>query len=396
MQSLPKVMLVTHYPPNARNGSTHHVLSILEKYSANVIWYSTKPPNRQHEMPDLSIPYMSGAPLTVGHRRVWKSIRRHLNLTIWAYLQAYKGADFARSHGVELVWTELNLEAIVAGPIIANILQVPLVVSVPDDPLALFQLTEPNNFSFTRLLYEKSFRHALRKAEACAVISKPMAELFRKLHQLDAIVLYRGIDEDHCLEPPVWSSHQTEYVISSVGSVVAHDNWNCLVSAVRILNKKHSKRNWRILHIGELPGELRAPEVEVAGWITGAALTKQLRRSDLSFLNLWFSPEYKKLSQTSFPTKVQTYVQAQRPIVAFGPNYSSVVRFVDEHRCGITCVLQDETRLAEAIETITTSQGLYNEALEGIVRLKADFSINRFYEQFETFILSPFITRKQL
>ena len=125
--------------------------------------------------------------------------------------------------------------------------------------------------------------------------------------------------------------------------------------------------------------------MEVSGWLPEEAFLQQLERADVCFLNWSFSPELAETGRLSFPLKIHSYIQAQRPMLALGPADSAVSRFVRAYACGAVCDTPDEEKLAEAIQSLATDQRLCSEALRGVMALPQKFSRERFFSTFEAF-----------
>ena len=112
---------------------------------------------------------------------------------------------------------------------------------------------------------------------------------------------------------------------------------------------------------------------------------RELDRADICFLNASFAPEQAEVGRLSFPLKIHSYIQAQRPMLALGPPDSAVARFVREHQAGEVCCQPDAHALADAIQTLATDPDRCKRALEGLAELRETFDRERFFETFETF-----------
>jgi hypothetical protein len=295
-----------------------------------------------------------------------------------------KAAVFGREQKVDVVLADLAFEAVVAGRVAAWILGVPLLVSVHDDPVNRLKAKEYPDWLVK--LFEANVMKTMKAARRCGVISKYMGEVYQELFDVETVSLYIGVDKDRCLPAALIDQEGDFITIGSVGSMLSAENWQLLIEAVRILNQRHGSDRFRILHIGDLSDRLPTPrEVKATGWLPQQEFLNQLSRIDMGFLNWWFDPRYAKTSRTSFPLKTHSYIQAQRPMVALGPPKSTVIRFVDEYDCGEICTVPSAINLAEKIDRLTVYDR-YREALEGVKRLKDEFSRAAFFENFEYFI----------
>jgi len=377
MSHLPKTLVLTHFPAGTNNGAMRHLEPLFERYRNDLIWYSFKSPRPLAQMPE--IPYAHGG---YWFRPDWAwRMRRYFNYGPWAWGMAHQAAAHGRKHGAQVVMAVMSDVAIAAAVPTARALGAPLALWVHDDPptsLALSSLP-PRIQRFV----SSRFRHAMGCACSHGVISTDLAGLYRKEFDVDPLVLYKGVDPQTCLPAPVMND-STEIIIGSVGTVNSHENWRTLLAAVRLLNMRSSRR-FKILHVGALPDELRSPEVECTGWIAPSDLGPVLDRFQLCFLTLWFDLSARTISRTAFPTKIGSYIQSQRPILAFSIPDSRIVKLVQEHGCGATCTIPSEHALAETIEKMIDDHA-YRDAVAGMGRLRDAYSIDKYFRTFETLI----------
>ena len=384
--NLPQILYITPFPASRELKATMvHTAAILERFGSRMTWYSLRQPHNDQDTP-TDIPYQYGQLLKRPSRGHLKTIRQYLNLGLWSRHLGNQAAKFGAEHQAEIVWADLAFETVIAGRQAARRLGVPLVVSIHDDPIT--RISHKNYPRWLERFFAVQFARTMRTSVRCGVISKTMGELYHDQYDVNPIVLYVGAKAESCLPPRPLDLDKSPIIIGSVGSVVSEKNWHMLTDAIRLLNQKYGENQFRILHIGELSTDLKSPEVEVTGWVTDEIFRDHLARTDINYLNIWFEPEYEQWTRASFPTKVHSYIEAQRPMIAFGPAYSSIARFIDEHQCGITCIEPRHDLLAASLERFLIEQGLYADALNRIQKVKDVFSREAFYEAFETFILS--------
>ncbi len=279
---------------------------------------------------------------------------------------------------------DLAFEAVVAGRVAAQVLAVPLLVSIHDDPVERIKVKGLPGWLIK--WYERQFEETLRSASGCAVISDGMGEIYQQRYGVKTATLYVGVDENQCLPVRSGDSNGRPFIVGSTGSVNSAENWNMLLEAVRWLNQKHGEGSYRILHAGELRSQLKtSKDVEVTGWLPGIEFFHILARMDIGFLTWSFDNKFNAAGRTSFPLKIHSYLQAQIPMLAFGPPGSSIVRFVDENSCGISCTVLDAALLSERLERMRDEQE-YRRYLPSVEKLKEKFSRRSFFDKFERYI----------
>lgn len=380
---IPCILFITCMPlEKPRTASMAFMSVLLEKYADSFTWFSIRPPDPDTENP-FNIPYAYAQRLTRPSRFPW--LRQYINLGPWASYQGHKAAKFGRSQNVEVVLADLAFEAVVAGRVAAQLLNIPLLVSVHDDPVN--RIDGKGYPAWLMRSFETNFSKTMRAAERCAVISDYMGEEYRERYGVKTITLFIGVDEGKCLPSKSLDIDKQPIYIGSIGSMNSVDNWNMLIDSIRILNHRYGKEKFRILHIGNLSNTLQTTdEVEVTGWVPEKKYLYHLSRIDIGFLNWSFNPIYAETSRTSLPMKTHSYIQAQRPMLALGPSDSSIVRLIKDYQCGISCSEDRAEDLAKRIEELLFSKSAYAESLKGVQKLKQIFSREKFFENFEAFI----------
>lgn len=99
-----------------------------------------------------------------------------------------------------------------------------------------------------------------------------------------------------------------------------------------------------------------------------------------------FDSDLAQGARLSFPLKLSSLLGAGCPLLAFGPEGSSVVRLVRQYACGAVCTEPNALALAAALEGLTNDGVARQTALQGIEKLRADLSRDKFLAAFETFI----------
>ena len=346
---IPKILFLTCMPlSEPKSASMAFMDVLLERYPERFAWFSLRG-GASPEWNPRGIPY--AACPSPRRPSQFHTLRLLLAYFIWPLIQAFRAAGVARKNGCEVVFGDLAFEAVIAARLAARFTGLPLIVNVHDDPPQRLRLK--NHPQWFQRWYEKQFVKTLRAARGVGVISDSMGEVYQQRYGVRTTTLYIGVEPENCLSPRCAEPGKQKVLIASLGSVNSGENWNLLISAVRKLNQEQGIEKFRILHIGNLNPSLPAPaEVEVTGWLPEEGFLRQLDRADLCFVNSSFAPDQAETGRLSFPLKIHSFIQAQRPMLALGPEDSSIVRFVRDHQAGEVCCQPDASALADTIQLL--------------------------------------------
>lgn len=119
------------------------------------------------------------------------------------------------------------------------------------------------------------------------------------------------------------------------------------------------------------------------GFMTNDLLAPVLKKANALLVAMSFSQQDKMRMQTSFPSKIPEYCQFGRPIIIWGPDYSSAVRWARKHQSALVVTSPLAQDLVKAIKELTTQQEeqirLGNKALEMAHRI---FNPEKIQQQF--------------
>jgi glycosyltransferase involved in cell wall biosynthesis len=103
-------------------------------------------------------------------------------------------------------------------------------------------------------------------------------------------------------------------------------------------------------------------DIVCRGWVPQSELPAILSSADILFLPYSFLETSRESVETAFPSKTADYLAAGKPVLVFGPKYSSLVRYASEQ--GFAEIVEEfsATALARGIQKIALSP-LYGEEL---------------------------------
>jgi hypothetical protein len=206
-----------------------------------------------------------------------------------------------------------------------DLIRLPMHLSVHDDPPYGVTLMSRRYLALIPLV-ARAFSRALPRARSIDVISDGMARRYRDRYGVDSIVVHRGVDRSVPRSPNFDPSRGIE--IGVLGNTYGHSQL-CALSDVLAAAADRAGVRGRIVVIGQGHGERLQEharhriDVEVSGHLGEDAAIERLRKCFLLYLNYPFSRRAAVLRQTSFPTKLSTYVLAARPLLLHAPPDSS-------------------------------------------------------------------------
>ncbi len=354
---------------------------LLEKYKSIFSWFSLRPPLKNSNN-TFEIPYN----YTDRVKRLTfnTNLGLFVNYFLWPHIQAVKAARFGSKQKCNIVWTDIAFKSIITGRLTAKYLNAPLFINIHDDPVNRLKLRNLPDWFLE--WYKNQFIKTLKASEKVSVISDYMGEIYQKRYGVTTTTLFIGVETEKCFLAIPFDRDKKQIVIGSVGSMNCPKNWDLLLNSVKMLNEKYKTRYFLILHIGNLDASLlRSQYVIETGWLPEKEYLNYLAKIDIGFLNWSFDPLFEDSGRLSFPLKIHSYIQAQKPMLAIGPRGSSVIRFVSDKNCGICCLENNSEILSQCIEKLIFDTQDYERALNGLRELKREFSRELFFKPVRKF-----------
>lgn len=94
--------------------------------------------------------------------------------------------------------------------------------------------------------------------------------------------------------------------------------------------------------------------VKVTPWIPQSQVPQALAKADILFLPFSFREDMRDTTETAFPSKTADYLASGRPILVFGPNYSSLVKYASQ---------QGFAEVVREFSSVSLARGILNIAL---------------------------------
>jgi glycosyltransferase involved in cell wall biosynthesis len=247
----------------------------------------------------------------------------------------------------------------IAAAIASWLTSVPLVMLVHDDWIH----TQQRRIPFLKPFFRMLFRFAMRRAAHIYSVSVGMQEFVKNTCgrqselQLPAIVPCAA--EEFSDATPIRLAEEPIRILYAGGIVGNAESLVRLIKTgflerygvpmcsldlyVPLTKKRFSELGWVHDHIN------------LRGWVSNLELRRALCGADILFLPASFAQEEKPVVIAGFPTKTADYMASGRPILVFGPEYSSLVRYAREYGFAEVVTDASDDALAKGIRDIINS-----------------------------------------
>ena len=390
---LPKLLVLVSYLPGSRHGGGVVLDEILQRYPKDgYVCFSINPSDQRErpaELPESlrGIPCVTGAlvpPLQWRGYRFYLPLLRALAFHALAPFRIRQAIAFGRKHRVEMVWAELQGDAVVIAQKVADGLGVPLVGTIWDDPEGW--LADGGYDRLSRQLIWKRFQEALRRARHLSTAGEAMQQAYEELYGVKSVILRHGFEGS--LLPLAPTKSQKDILIGFVGNVYGHEAFLAFFSALARLNSEGQVPPIKLLAFGggrllQVPGV----EIETMGWQPAEVMLRQLAQTDFCYLPYWFDPSKRRHAELSFPNKFETYLAAGRPVLFHGPEYSGIAATIKQYRVGLCMHSLAPEEITRTIERLILDQPLRESLSQAAVAaFQAEFNAGVMMKNFLSLI----------
>jgi glycosyltransferase involved in cell wall biosynthesis len=352
-----RLLYVCDFPPSHAAGGSILLARLLESYPADSLLILTgshasnvSTTEGRLACPQITFPTSRGwGRWGLGRIRVALDWLRLPLLTLLA-------VRLIRRHSSQVVMTLLHGRFYFAACAAARITGTPYVVFVHDYYL------DNKDSTFARLLRFGTgmvTRHAAR----VYAVSAGMQEKLKNEFGVDSELQMPATKTTLIAPSEVVRVGNEQLRILYAGAITTavEDSLDMLIRIVADGGLKRFGINSAMLHVFSVikPEQLRRrnwhhPDVHVSSWIPQDEIPQTLSRADILFLPFSFRDDERGTTETAFPSKTADYLASGRPILVFGPKYSTLVRYARQEG------------FAEIVDEFTTAalgKGIRNVAL---------------------------------
>jgi glycosyltransferase involved in cell wall biosynthesis len=110
--------------------------------------------------------------------------------------------------------------------------------------------------------------------------------------------------------------------------------------------------------------ETLVAEGSYLGFLKGQPYRDALARSDALLVIMGFDEEARQVESTSFKSKIVDYLLAERPLIVWGPAYSTAVRHASAEGFGLVVDTPDPCAVVAALEQLSANPALAEQLVE--------------------------------
>ena len=209
---------------------------------------------------------------------------------------------------------------------------------------------------------DQNFAEVYRQAETRLCVSPAMSDAYYERYGRQAEVLYPMRAErcpDFTSPPSRLGQNSGRFTVAFAGTI----NSEGYVEALRALHASLETVGGRLLIFGpwtksEATGAgLDLPNVELCGFLKWPDLIERLRHeADALFVPMSFTPVDRLNMEMAFPSKLADYTAAGLPLLIYGPEYCSAVRWAKQNPGASELVtIEGVDAMAEVVQRLASS-----------------------------------------
>jgi len=275
----------------------------------------------------------------------------------WRKKELMEMAKPIQAVSADVHWVVANGVGIALGNLLKALQpEIPLHVTVHDDPEHAV-LKRSRRYRYLSGLVEKPMRQLMVNASSVDVISRSMQEYYRHKFGIESEVVHLCVGKLRGVAPVVRMNNELH--IGHIGSIYSYSQFAGFLRGVDMYSRKRGlKPVVKLIGMESWSAERFARQLSAGASVCllgekqeEEAIT-QLACCDFVYAAYPFGRSLRVFRQTSLPTKLSTYIQAQRPIFAHTPMDSTLANTVTQFQAGIVCPSSSVKVIARHVEMI--------------------------------------------
>jgi glycosyltransferase involved in cell wall biosynthesis len=205
--------------------------------------------------------------------------------------------------------------------------------------------------SWAKTILEKRFKQLYQKSSLAFCVSERMQQLLG--NHPNAEILYPIPDCLTAVEE-VTISHQQPFKLVYTGSLsgiyakMLQELWTALQGVHELQLKLFGRPpNWS----NELLQKLNKQNI-YGGFLPINLLKQELAMASALIVTISFEEKNRRWAETSFPSKLVAYCQYNKPIIIWGPEYCSAVRWARQHNSALVVTSKSVDNLVKSIKEL--------------------------------------------
>lgn len=275
----------------------------------------------------------------------------------WRKKELMEMAKPIQASSADVHWVVAHGVGIALGNLLKTLQpEIPLHVTVHDDPEHAV-LKRSRRYRYFAWLVEKPMRELMVNADSVDVVSRLMQKHYRGKFGIQSEVVHLCVGKLPDVVP--FARIKNELHVGHIGSIYSYSQFTsflrgadiyCRKKGLNLVLKLIGKQSWPASRFAQYlsPGA----SVCLLGEMQEEEAIARLAGCDFVYAAYPFGHALRVFRQTSLPTKLSTYIQAQRPIFAHTPMDSTLADATTQFQTGVICPYSGVEAIAQHIARI--------------------------------------------
>jgi hypothetical protein len=196
------------------------------------------------------------------------------------------------------------------------------------------------------------FAKHLREAKHVFVISPEMQQFYLERFGVNSTVLFGPADP---IKTTAYSGHTTGAVKLGYFGAVTLWQQDAIAAVANAVNGADAQLDIYSV-IEKLPHELERPGVQLKARLSPEMVLPTMQHYDAILLPMSFSETKRHMSEFNIATKMSEYLASGVPILAVGPAYSAMIKYLKAHEAAIVVDSVDKSVIKKAFTLLHNQQ----------------------------------------
>jgi hypothetical protein len=367
------ILVLADYLPDSGWGGGVIIRSLLENVPDHVTisWTTFSVERNRKNTRVNNINILPFKPRYIRGQGKFKVVRKLDSLRFAADLNSV-----IKKNNIQLLWMVCGVtyNELYRLSVLATKLTIPFHVTVHDDPIVELESTKKEEGKML-------FKTLLSNANSVDVISNRMRDSYKKVYNINSIVITRGIPANFSTNH-LRKETSINILMGGYGNVPSPWPLPLIEAVAQLQNNKPS-----FLHLFDSKlNKWKNEYITVYENIPEAAFNQVLKTIDIGYACDDLNPARLAFAQLSLPTKIITYIGAGIPFVYHGPEDSTVGDLLKQYEVGIIVSSNDGKLLYEAFVKLLANYDYYQQ--QCLLALQNEFAAGIVQQKFYNHLLT--------